>query len=117
MRFIDTCAVCGLATTAALLTAAPAFAQGPAAANRVQGVVTAVSAKSVTVKGTDGKATVVGFDKSVQVMISRPIKIETIKPGMYVATANTNIDANIRSSIDLPVLASTATMHRRMRWC
>jgi hypothetical protein len=83
-----------------VIVAAPAFAQAPAAV-RVAGVVTAVSPTSVTVKGTDGKATVVGVTKAVQVMTSRPINIESIKPGMYVATANTNIDANSGKSIEL----------------
>jgi hypothetical protein len=82
--------------------ASAAFAQAPAAnAVRVSGVVTAVSPTSVTVKAANGASTMVTFAKALSVIRARPINIEAIKPGMYIASANTNIDASSGKSIEL----------------
>ena len=88
---------------AALLVAAAtgAHAQAPAANMRVVGAVTAVSPTSITVKDDKGATMVVGLTKTAQVIVARPIDINAIKPGQYVATANTNIDAGSGKSIEL----------------
>ncbi len=94
-----------LALGAALL-AGSAMAQPPAAppAPRlppVTGTVTAVSDDSVTVKAADGKLVVLPLVRTWTVFITKPIDIENIKPGSFVATANTNIDEKSGKSIEL----------------
>lgn len=99
-RFAPALIVCAAST---------AFAQAPAATQvRVAGVVTAASPTSLTVKGDDGASTTVTLAKTVMVLRQRPIDIETIKPGAYVATANTNIDANSGKSIELRMFDNSA---------
>jgi hypothetical protein len=82
----------------------PALAQAPAPNPnnvRLAGVVTAVGADSLTVKGDDGKETKVGLAPTLSVVTTRPVDIEAIKPGAFVATANTNLDAGSGKSIEL----------------
>jgi hypothetical protein len=97
-----------LAVSLTLGLAGAAFAQppAPAAGNfvRVAGVVTAVSSDSVTVKGDDGKVTVLPMVKTWTVVKTRPVDIEAIKPGSFVATANTNLDDKSGKSIELRIL-------------
>jgi hypothetical protein len=85
--------------------AGAALAQPPAAAPgalvRVAGVVTAVGADSVTVKAADGKVTVLPLIRTWTVVTTRPVDIENIKPGSFVATANTNLDDKSGKSIEL----------------
>lgn len=91
------------------LVAATAVAQAPAVQTvRVMGVLTAVSPTSVTIKQTDGASKVVTLSKTLSVIRARPIDIEAIKPGTYVATANTNIDANSGKSIELRMFDNSA---------
>ena len=92
-----------LLLTAALVCAATAAsAQAPRAVNvRVTGVLTAVAPDKLTVKQADGTSAVVTLSKTSTVMIARPVNLEAIKPGAYVATANTNIDAKSGQSIEL----------------
>ena len=88
-----------LAAPAAALAQAPA----PPAFVRVQGVVTAASADSVTIKGDDGKITVLPLVSTWTVVGTKPVDPDTIKPGSFVATANTNIDAGTGKSTELRV--------------
>jgi hypothetical protein len=87
------------------LLAGAALAQAPAPAPPraapVSGVVTAVSADSVTVKSDDGKITVLPLVRTWTAVTTRPVDIENIKPGSFVATANTNIDEKNGKSIEL----------------
>ncbi len=92
----------------ALLSAAPfaALAQAPAAPPafiRAAGVVTAVGDDSVTLKAADGAVTVVPLARTWTVIATRPVDIDSIKPGSFVATANTNIDATSGKSIELRI--------------
>lgn len=88
---------------AALLTAGAANAQAPAPPVRVNGVVTAISADSVTVKGADGKSTVLPLVRTWTAVVTKPVDIENIKPGSFVATANQNIDEKSGKSIELRI--------------
>ena len=87
------------------LLAGAALAQPPAGAPPraapVAGVVTAVSADSVTVKADDGKIIVLPLVRTWTVVTTRPVDIENIKPGSFVATANTDIDEKNGKSIEL----------------
>jgi hypothetical protein len=96
-----------LVLSAALL-AAPvlALAQAPAAPPafiRAAGVVTAVGDDSVTLKAADGAVTVVPLARTWTVIATRPVDIDSIKPGSFVATANTNIDTASGKSIELRI--------------
>jgi hypothetical protein len=86
---------------AGLALAGAASAQMPGNLVRVMGVVTAVGADSVTVKADDGKVTVLPLVKTWTVVTTRPVDVESIKPGTFVATANTNIDDKSGKSIEL----------------
>lgn len=81
--------------------AGAALAQAPSGIIRIGGVVTAVAPNSVTVRGPDGKVTVLPLALTWTVVKTRPVDIEAIKPGSFVATANTNIDAGSGKSIEL----------------
>jgi hypothetical protein len=93
---------------AAALWAAPllAIAQAPPAPPpfvRNEGVVTAVTGESVTLQAKDGKVVTVPLTRTWTVVATRPVDIEAIKPGSFVATANTNIDADTGKSIELRI--------------
>ena len=88
--------------------AAPALAQPPAggappAFTRYAGTVTAVAADHLTVKDKDGKVSDVPLARTWTAVATHPVDIEAIKPGSFVATANTDIDANTGKSIELRV--------------
>jgi hypothetical protein len=70
---------------------------------RIAGAVIAVSEDSLTVKADDGRITVVPLAPAWTVVVARPVDIEAIKPGSFVATANTNIDATSGKSIELRI--------------
>jgi hypothetical protein len=91
----------GLTGVAAAALAQPPAPAAPSAFIRVAGVVTAASADSVTVKGPDGVVTVLPLARTWTVVKTHPVDIEAIKPGSFVATANTNIDAGSGKSIEL----------------
>ena len=92
----------------ALAISTAANAQAPRAVNvRVTGVLTAVAPDKLTVKQPDGTSAVLTLSKSYTVMIARPVNLEAIKPGAYVATANTNIDAKSGQSVELRMYDST----------
>lgn len=93
----------GVICVASLALAQPPGA--PLGVTRIQGVVTAVTTDSVTIRGDDGKVTVLPLLSTWTVSGKRPVDIEAIKPGSFVATANTNIDANTGKSIELRIFA------------
>lgn len=93
-------------TCAPLAFAPLAYAQTPAAPPalvRYAGVVIAVADDSLTIKDKDGATVVVPLARAWTVVATHPIDIEAIKPGSFVATANTNIDADTGKSIELRV--------------
>src|SRR4051812_29018754 len=95
----------GLAAAPALALAQPAApaAGAPPAFTRYAGTVTAVPADHLTVKDKDGKISDVPLSRTWTAVATQPVDIETIKPGSFVATANTDIDANTGKSIELRV--------------
>jgi hypothetical protein len=95
-----------LAVAVSLFTGAAA-AQAPASAPpafvRYAGTVTAVAADHLTIKQADGKTSDVPLTRTWTAVATRPVDIESIKPGSFVATANTNIDAGTGKSIELRI--------------
>jgi hypothetical protein len=85
--------------------AAPAGGPGgaPPAFTRYAGTVTAVAADHLTIKSPDGKTAEVPLSRTWTAVAAKPVDIESIKPGSFVATANTNIDANTGKSIELRI--------------
>jgi hypothetical protein len=98
--------VAAFAASAALATAA--VAQMPPGAQVYMGVLTAVSPDSVTIQLKDGATKVLPLAPSAMISRQKPVDIDTIKPGSYVATANTNLDANSGKSIELRTTDSGA---------
>jgi hypothetical protein len=96
-----------LAIVAALIVLpAVALAQapaGPPAFTRYAGVVTAVAEDSITLKDKDGMTVTVPLTRTWTVIATRPVDIEAIKPGSFVATANTNLDTGSGKSIELRI--------------
>lgn len=94
-----------LAAASALATAALAQAPAgsPPAFVRYAGTVTAVASDHLTIKDKDGKVADVPLARTWTAVATHPVDIETIKPGSFVATANTDIDANTGKSIELRV--------------
>src|SRR5215472_14060389 len=97
----------GLVAAPALAFAQPAGPPGgpgaPPAFTRFAGTVTAVAADHLTIKAQDGQTTQVPLSPTWTAVATRPVDIEAIKPGSFVATANTNIDANTGKSIELRI--------------
>ncbi|MGZ5948212.1 MAG: hypothetical protein ACXWKV_16700, partial [Caulobacteraceae bacterium] len=75
----------------------------PPAFTRYAGTVTAVAADHLTLKQADGKIVEAPLSRTWTAVAVRPVDIETIKPGSFVATANTDIDANTGKSIELRI--------------
>ena len=89
-------------------TPAAAFAQAapggpPPGFTRYAGTVTAVAADHLTIRDKDGRIADVPLARTWTAVATRPVDIEQIKPGSFVATANTNIDANTGKSIELRI--------------
>ena len=78
-----------LMTAAAAATAisGAAWAQAPAAPTVVRGVVTAMTANSLTVKGDKGAKTTVGLAPSWNVAVMKPVAPDAIKAGSFIGTA------------------------------
>ena len=93
----------GLAAAPVLALAQSATPAGPPAFTRYAGTVTAVAADHLTVKDKDGKTSDVPLSRTWTAVAARPVDIEAIKPGSFVATANTDIDATTGKSIELRV--------------
>jgi len=72
---------------AATLAAGAAWAQAPAGPTVVRGVVTAMDASSLTVKGEKGAKTTVGLAPSWSVAVMKPITPDAIQPGSFIGTA------------------------------
>jgi hypothetical protein len=95
--------VAGLVAAPALALAQPGGGGAPPAFTRYAGTVTAVAADHLTIKAQDGKTTDVPLSRTWTAVATRPVDIESIKPGSFVATANTNIDATTGKSIELRI--------------
>ena len=92
------------ALAAALALAGTAAAQpapGAPAAVRVAGVVTAVEASGLKVRGADGKEISFGLAPDFSVVTTRPVDIDAIQPGAFVATANVTEQDGVGRSIEL----------------
>ena len=72
---------------AATLVAGAACAQAPAAPSVVRGVVTAMDAASITVKGDRGAVQKVGLTPNWSVAVMKPVTLDAIKPGSFIGTA------------------------------
>lgn len=96
-----------LAAAPVLALAQPAASTGaparPPAFTRYAGTVTAVAADHLTIKAQDGQTSDVPLSPTWTAVATRPVDIEAIKPGSFVATANTNIDATSGKSIELRI--------------
>lgn len=93
----------GLAAAPVVALAQPAAAPArPPAFTRYAGTVT-VAADHLTIKAQDGKTSDVPLSPTWTAVATRPVDIEAIKPGSFVATANTNIDATTGKSIELRI--------------
>jgi len=78
-----------MATIAAAMTlvAGAAGAQAPAGPTVVRGVVTAMDAGSLTVKGEKGAVTKVALAPTWTVAVMKPVEPDAIKPGSFIGTA------------------------------
>jgi hypothetical protein len=74
------------AAAAMVLAAGAAQAQAPAGPSVVRGVVTAMDASSLTVKGAKG-TTKVALAPSWSVAVMKPVEPDAIKPGSFIGTA------------------------------
>ena len=72
---------------AATLVAGAAYAQAPAVPSVVRGVVTAMDAASITVKGDRGAVQKVGLTPNWSVAVMKPVTLDAIKPGSFIGTA------------------------------
>jgi len=72
---------------AATLAAGAAWAQAPAAPTVVRGVVTAMDATSVTVKGAKGAVQKVGLAPTWSVAVMKSVQPDAIQPGSFIGTA------------------------------
>jgi hypothetical protein len=76
-----------MAAAAVTLMAGAAQAQAPAGPSVVRGVVTAMDAGSLTVKGEKGGVTKVALAPTWSVAVMKPVEPEAIKPGSFIGTA------------------------------
>ena len=85
-----------LAVGAALLTSTAAVAQG--GPHPVRGVVTAVTADSLTLTAADGKPVVLALTPTWIVSVMQPIAADAIQPGSFIGSAEMpQADGNGRS--------------------
>jgi hypothetical protein len=68
------------------------------------GALVEYSDTSVTLKDKDGKVVTVGMTPGWFVSSPKKITADVVKPGDFVATANTNVDANTGKSTELRVM-------------
>ncbi len=78
-------------------------AQAPAAPQRLQGVVSAVSETSLTLATADGKSETVALLPNRTVTLTAPIAVDQIVPGSYVATANKSQPDGTGVSVEIRV--------------
>ncbi len=69
------------------VSAGVAWAQAPAGPSVVRGVVTALDAASITVKGDKGAKTTVGLAPTWSVAVMKPVTTDAIQPGSFIGTA------------------------------
>jgi hypothetical protein len=72
---------------AAVLVAAPALAQAPAAPTVVRGKVASLSANTLTVKPDRGPVQTVTLAPTWSVAVMKPVAIDAIQPGSFIGTA------------------------------
>lgn len=72
---------------AATLAAGAVQAQSPVAPSVVRGVVTAMDAASITVRGERGAVQKVGLTPNWSVAVMKPVTLDAIKPGSFIGTA------------------------------
>jgi hypothetical protein len=93
-----------LILSAAFLTmSATALAQ-QAPPTGFSGALVEYSDASVTLKDKDGKVVTVAMTPGWFVSSARTLNSDAIKPGSFVATANTNVDANTGKSTELRIM-------------
>jgi hypothetical protein len=93
-----------LLLTAVLAIPALNFAQAPMPPHAFSGIMVSVDSDSVTLQNTDGKTLVVQMTAGWTVSVNRVVDADAIKPGNFVATTNTPVDANTGKSIELRIL-------------
>jgi hypothetical protein len=78
------------ALAAALTLAAPSLsrAQTPPTVSRAQGVVVAITDRSLTLQERGGERDTIPLLGDWTVIVSKPIAVEAIKPGSYLGTTN-----------------------------
>ena len=79
--------VMAAAAAVATLSAGAAWAQAPAGPMVVRGVVTAMDANSLTVKGDKGAKTTVGLAPTWSVAVMKPVAPDAIQAGSFIGTA------------------------------
>ena len=75
------------ATLASSFVAGSAFAQAPAGPQILRGVVTAVEANAMTIKGKDKKLTTINMAPGWTVSVMKPVTMDEVKPGSFIGTA------------------------------
>ena len=90
-------------TTGIAVVALSAAAAAQAPAGRAQGVVSAVSDDSLTLRTADGASTTVALMPTRRVTVTAPIAVDQIVPGSYVATANTSQADGTGVSVEIRV--------------
>lgn len=119
MRLIQIAPLAGLALIAACTSmpmghrteAAPPAPPAPAAATaapaaqvtRFEGAVTAVAGNQITIAGAGGASSSFTLAPEAAIIKARPIQASEIRPGDFVATANTNNADGTGTSIELRV--------------
>ena len=75
------------ATLASSFVAGSAFAQAPTGPQILRGVVTAVEANAMTIKGKDKKLTTINMAPGWTVSVMKPVTMDEVKPGSFIGTA------------------------------
>jgi hypothetical protein len=84
---------------AAVAQAAPALDEV-----NLSGTITAITPSEITIKERSGASTTLPLGEGYTVIFAKPVDIEAIRPGMNVATANTNIDATSGRSTEVRMI-------------
>ena len=85
------------------LSATSLAQQVPEAPVGYSGALIEYSQDSVTLKDKEGHVTTVALTPGWTVSTARHLSSEAIKPGSFIATANTNVDANTGQSTELRI--------------
>lgn len=109
MRWILAAALLALALPASAMaqttttTTTTTTTRGPSSVSRLLGEVTALSATQITIRADDGHSTTLPLSSDYLLIIGHQIQASDIKPGDFVATANTNEGDNAGRSVELRV--------------